>query len=213
MRHSLFALLILSAACACPHPGVTVSVPAPEAGRVRAAAVAAAPVGKVQPVAVGVTNGGAATLRLDVRQVYAHTARDERVAPLAPGEAARLAGGQRMPGAVRGGAVGAVTGGLLGATGGLISGAIQGGVGLAVAAGSAVGAFFGAITGALHGGGSAPDVGGFEDRALHDATLASSFSATGYVYYPRGAYRTLEVLLIDERGRVEKVDTPIDTPR
>lgn len=185
-------------------------IPAAEPGRVRASAVAAASVGSVQPVAVAVTNGQAAVLHLDARQVYGHADGEARSAPLPPAEAARLAGGRRMPGAIRGGVTGAATGGLLGAAGGAISGAIQGGIGLAVAAGSAVGAFFGAVTGVLGGGGATPDVAGFEDRALHDAALASGFSATGYVYYPLGSYHSLEMLLTNDTGQVERIEIPID---
>jgi hypothetical protein len=187
-----------------------VPLPAAEPGRIQAAAVAAVPVGAVQPVAVAMTNGRTVALRLEARQVYAHAAEDGRTAPLPPGEAARLAGGRRVPGAVRGGVVGAASGGALGAAGGAISGAIQGGVGLATAAGAAVGAFFGAVAGVLGGGRATPDVAGFTDRALQDATLAPGFSATGYVYYPAGTYRMLEILLTDDAGAVEWTEVTID---
>ncbi len=203
-------LVVLTAACATRSPAPTVPVPTPEAGRVRAAAAAAAPVGQIQPIALAVTNGRPTPVQLDARQVYAHAGVD-RVAPQPPAEAARLAGGERLPGAVRAGAVGAVTGGVLGAVGGAIAGAIQGGIGLAVAAGSAVGAFFGAVAGVFSGGGSAPDIEGFEDRALHDATLAEGFSATGYVYYPAGTYDTLEILLRDDAGQVDRLTIPVAT--
>jgi len=202
--------------CATRRSEPTLVVPAPESGRVRAVATAAAPIGRgassVLPVAVAVTNGEREPLVLDRRQIYVHHDGD-RVAPLAPAEAARRAGGRSAPRALEHGAVGAITGGLLGAAGGAIAGAIQGGIGLATAAGSAVGAFFGAIGGLLHGGGSTPDVAGFEDRALHDATLAPGMSASGYVYYPAGDYRTLEVLLRDPRAGVEPVIVPIEHER
>jgi hypothetical protein len=189
-----------------------VPIPAAEPGQVRASAVAAASVGSVQAIAVAVTNGQAAPVHLDGRQVYGHADGEGRTAPLPPPEAARLAGGRRVPGALRAGVTGAATGGLLGAAGGAISGAILGGVGLATAAGSAVGAFFGAVAGIFGGGATAPDVEGFEDRALHDAVLAPGFSATGYVYYPRASYRSLEMLLTDDAGQVERIDIPIDAP-
>jgi len=180
---------------------------------VRAVAVAAPPLGHgaagVQPIAVAVTNGRRDPLRLDPRQVYAH--RDvDRVAPLPPAEAARRSGGRSAPRALERGAVGAVSGGLLGAAGGAISGAIQGGVALATAAGSAVGAFFGALGGVLYGGSRTADVAGFEERGLRDTALAPGFSARGYVYYPPGDYRTLELLLASPGGAVEPVVVPIE---
>jgi len=206
---SAFLTLALLLGCAARHPEPTLAVPAPESGRVRAVGIVAPPVGDgVQPIVVAVTNGRSEPLRLDARQVYAHLDGD-RIPPLPPAEAARRSGGRSAPHALQSGAVGAVTGGLLGAAGGAIAGAIQGGVALATAAGSAVGAFFGAIGGVIHGGGRTADVAGFEERALHATTLAPGFSASGYVYYPRGDYRTLEVLLTDERGGVEPVVVPV----
>jgi hypothetical protein len=201
-------LLLALVACARHVPVPVAPIPTAAAGEVRASAVAGDAIGSVEPIAIAVTNGRATSVRLDVRQVYAH-ADDGRTAPLPPPEAARLAGGRRMPAALRGGATGAATGGVLGAIGGAISGAITGGIGLAVAAGSAVGAFFGAIGGALGAGTEAPDVAGFDDRALHDTTLAPGFSANGCVYYPRGAYRSVELLLTDDAGRVERLEVPI----
>jgi hypothetical protein len=208
-RAAAVAVLFAVAACARHAPAPIAPIPAAAAGEVRASAVAGEAVGSVQPIAIALTNGRATAVRLDVRQVYAHGDGDERTAPLPPPEAARLAGGHRMSGALRGGATGAATGTVLGAIGGAISGAITGGIGLAVAAGSAVGAFFGAIGGALGGGTTAPDVAGFEDRALPDATLAPGFSASGCVYYPLGAYRSVELLLTDDAGRVERLEVPI----
>lgn len=210
MRLTALGLAVLTA-CAMHRPVAPLAVPTPLAGRVSAVAATRDPVGDVRPVAVAVTNGLDETLRLDARQISAHGPDDVRVAPLPPAEAARRAGGHRPSGAVRQGAVGAATGGLLGAIGGAISGAILGGVDLAAAAGGAVGAFFGAITGLTHGGGE-PDIAGFEDRALHDATLARGFSADGLVYCPRGAWRSLEILLVNERGEAEAVQVPIDEP-
>ena len=169
------------------------------------------PVGSVLPIAVAVTNGRETTMRLDARQIYAHVDGDERTAPVTPGEAARMAGGRSAPGPAKRVAVGAATGSVLGAAGGAISGAIQGGIGLATAAGSAVGAFFGILGGVLSGGQSAPDTAGFEDRALRDTTMTPQFSASGYVYFPPGAYRTLEILLTDDAGQVETIMVPIET--
>jgi hypothetical protein len=104
-------------------------VPEAEGGRVGVRAIAADPLDPVQPVTVAVTNGLSDSVRIDPRQVFAIGATGERIAPLPPGEAARLAKGHGLPGSLGGAGKGAVTGGILGAVGGAISGAIQGGMG------------------------------------------------------------------------------------
>jgi hypothetical protein len=190
--------------CTARRPPTTVALPPAATGEVSAAAMAVEPLGEVRPIAVALTNGHTDLRQLDARQVFAQPADGARVAPLAPSEAARRAGGRTVPGDVRRGATGAVKGGVISALGGLISGAIQGGIGAASAVGAAVGAAVGGVTGAL-GGGSGPDVAGFEDRALPSMTLAPGFSATGWVYYPPGDYQTLDILLLDEHGEVETV--------
>jgi len=210
----MVVLVAALAGCAARQPP-TVPVPSVEDGRVSLAARAVAPTGTVQPVAIGVTNGRAEPLALDPRQLYALDDAGKRVAPVPPAEAARRAGGRHLPGAVRGGAVGVVTGGVFGAIGGLIAGAIRGGIGAAVATGSAVGATLGAITGVVGGRArGAPDVAGFTDRALPSTTLAPGLSATGYVYYPAGTYRTLELLIADEHGGAPlRTRAPIEAAR
>jgi hypothetical protein len=211
---SLLIALALVAGCATHRPP-PLPVPAAEPGRITAAARAVPPAGGVQPVAVALTNGGPEPLSVDRRQVYALDEREARFAPLPPAEAARQAGGKRLPGAVRRGAVGAATGGVFGALGGVIAGAIQGGIGAAVAVGSAVGAAVGAVAGVLGGGGeSAPDVAGFEDRALHATTLAPGLSTEGYVYYPTGRYTMLELVFASkEGGEARRERVPIEPAR
>jgi hypothetical protein len=211
MKTILAFLLLLAAGCAAKHPGATVAIPSPETGQVRAAATAGERLDEVLPVAVAVTNGLDRAVRLDARQVYA-LAGETRIPPLPAAEAARRAGGKTVPGRLKSGAKGAAAGGVLGSIGGAISGAIQGGVGLATAAGAAVGGTLGAIGGVIAGG-EPPDVAGFEDRALHDAELAPTYSASGYLYYPNGTYWYLEMLLAGENGDVQRVVVPIEPAR
>jgi hypothetical protein len=200
--------LLLVAACATEQAAVTLPMPTPERGQMSIVAKVLEPLGDVQPIAVAMTNGRAGTVRLDPTQAFARGASEARTAPFPPGEAARQAGGQTLPGAVKEGAIGAARGGAMGAIGSalsdLILGAVSGGIGLGAAAGAAVGGLFGAISGASSGGGT-PDVAGFEERALHAAVLAPTFSATGYLYYPPGDYQTLEILLVGDDGVVEPV--------
>jgi len=202
--------LVLLAGCAAQRP-VTVAIPPLDRGVLVTAARSVDPVGDVQPIAVAMTNGQDGTLRFDATQAYAHDAGGGRVAPLPPGEAARRAGGRSLPGSVEGAAAGAARGGVMGGLGsainGLVMGAVAGGVGVASAAGAAVGAVMGAVTGASSAG--AADVAGFEDRALKSTPLAPTFSATGYLYYPRAPYGSLEILLTHEDGQVEAVTVPL----
>ena len=51
----------------------------------------------------------------------------------------------------------------------------------------------------------------YEDRALHDTTMPPQFSASGYVYFPARAYRSVEILLTDDAGQVETIMTPLET--
>ncbi|HYV56765.1 MAG TPA: hypothetical protein VE911_04430 [Candidatus Nitrosopolaris sp.] len=208
MRALVLALAL--AGCAARHAAPTLTAPAPETGRVLVVATGAPRVGSAQPIAVAITNGTDEALRVDPRQVYTTSGTGDRIAPLPPAEAARRAGGRHLPGAVRGGAIGAASGGVLGAIGGAIVGAIQGGIGLAVAAGSAAGATIGAISGVI-GGSRRPavDVAGFEAQALPAMTLEKGFSAAGYVYYPAGTYRTLEVLLAETSGAARREQVAI----
>jgi hypothetical protein len=197
-------MVALAAGCASRSAPV-VAVP-PASGKLAVAAMAGDQMDEVQPVAVAVTNGGSTAVPLDARQVFAVMPAGERVAPLPPADAARRAGGARLPGAVTAGAKGAVGGGLLGAIGGAIAGAIQGGISGAVAAGAAVGAALGTITGVLTGGREQPDVAGFTERALRDSTLAPGTSATGWVYYPAATYDAIEVVVPGgSRPMVERV--------
>jgi len=189
--------------CAARHQAPPLAVPDIETGKAGVRAIAAESLGPVRPVAIAVTNGLGGSIRVDDRQVYAIGASGERIAPLPPGEAARLAKGRGLPGSLGGAGKGAVTGGVLGAVGGAISGAIQGGIGAAVAAGAAVGVALGAITGAIGGGQPPPDVTGFAERGLPSGSLAPGLSSAGYVYYPEGSYETVELLLTeDPSGRV-----------
>jgi hypothetical protein len=86
---ALVVAAALLAGCAAKHQAPPLAVPELESGKVALRAVAARPIGPVQPVAVAVTNGLAESIRVDARQAYATNSAGERIAPLPPGEAAR----------------------------------------------------------------------------------------------------------------------------
>src|SRR5262245_10235031 len=181
MRQTL-ALLVVVAACTHERAAVKLPVSMPERGEVGVVTQVIEPLGDVQPIAIAITNGHDEAVRIDPAQAFAHASGAGRTASLPPGEAARQAGGHTLPGAISEGAAGAARGGAMGAIGsavnGVILGAVSGGVGIATAAGAAVGGVAGAISGAS-GTAQPADVQGFEERALHETSLAPTFSATG----------------------------------
>lgn len=212
MRHLLLGMALLVAGCSA-RSTPRIAAPAPEPDRVQAVAEAAPRTGGVQPVALAVSSGVPAPLRLDPTQVYAHLGDgdDARVAPLPPSEAARLAGGADAPGRLTQAAKSTVVGSAVGAASGAVWGAIfSGAAGAGAAAGAAAGAVGGVLGGLIFGGGSGPDVGGFTDRGLPASTLEQGMSQTGYVYFPAGAtYQTLEVVLGKGDGTSERVLVPV----
>ena len=213
MRHLVLAAAVLAAGCST-QSAPRLTAPSPETDRVQAVAEAAPRAGGVQPVALAVSSGVPAPLRLDPTQVYAHLGDgdDARVMPLPPSEAARLAGGADAPGRLTSAAKGTVVGGAVGAASGAVWGAIfSGAAGAGAAAGAAAGAVGGLLSGVIFGGGgSSADVAGFTDRGLPAATLEQGMSQTGYVYFPAGAaYQTLEVLLGKGDGTSERLLVPV----
>lgn len=205
---SLAGVLVL-AACGARTPVPRLTVPTPIASALTVSAAAAGPIGGVQPVEIAITNGRPITLRLETRQIFALGEDEQRVAPLVPAEAARRAGGRRLP-AARYAAIEVAKGSVLGAASGAIWGGITGGsVGLSTAGGSAVGALGGLVGSLFAGAWPTPDVAGFDGLALRDASLAQGFSAGGFVYYPQGEYHTLELLVADAAGAIERLRVPI----
>src|SRR5262249_48706756 len=128
-----------------------------------------------------------------------------RVAPLTPAEAAHRALGERLPSAARSSAMGAAEGGLRGAATGAVTGGGTGG---------AIGAAVGAISGVFRGTqDEAPDVAGFEDRALPATSLRPGVSAVGLVYFPAGDYSQLEVVLLGEHDVLRTIVVIAPEPR
>ena len=117
---AVVAVIVLSG-CSATHKAPAPAVPQVEAGKASVRAIGAVSLGPVQPVAGAVTNGLAESIRVDGRQAFALTESGDRIAPLPPREATRLARGRGVPGSRNG--AGAVTGGMLGAMRGAISGA------------------------------------------------------------------------------------------
>jgi hypothetical protein len=186
-----------------------------------AVSVAAAPtVGEVTPVYVSVANGTDAPRSVVPSQIFALNDAGERVAPLPPGEAARQAGGSKeLEGAVKSAAVSGVGGAAVGAAAGAVAGAAGSGAGWwgfgSPASGALIGSAFGGGWGIIRGaekGQSRADQQAnqqLEAVSLKPEEVRKDFTVSGYVYFPKGQYNQVEMLLVDrETGDTQVVREP-----
>lgn len=194
-------------------------VATPQPGQLNVMTQPSPPIGDVQPVYVSVANGSDIPRSIVPSQIFALDDSGSRVAPLPPGEAAREAGGSgELKAALTSGAVGGVAAGALGA-------------GLGAAIGSVVngfsgfsGAASGAIIGAAAGGGSGIISGvqngatkadaqanaQLQALALQGGEVRHDFTQSGYVFFPKGSYREVEFLLVNqETGDTEVMREPL----
>jgi hypothetical protein len=187
-------------------------VATPESGHVNVVAEPAPAVGDVMPVYVSVANGTDVPRSVVPSQVFALNAMGERIAPLPPGEAARQAGGAGelkaalASAAVSGGLGGAVGGGLGAAAGAAFGSAASGSI-----IGAAIGGAEGIFRGATKGQSAADRQANQQIRALalRRAKVYKGFTESGYVFFPKGDYASIETVLVnDETGDTEDVRTP-----
>ena len=195
-------------------------VATPEQGRVAISVAAAPTVGEVTPVYVSVANGTDDTRAVVPSQVFALNDAGERVAPLPPGEAARQAGSAKeLEGAVKSGAVSGVGGAALGAAAGAIAGTAGhsagwfgfGSPGAGALVGTAFGGAYGVFSGAELGQSKADQQANqqLEALSLKSEEVRTNFTVSGYVFFPKGQYDQVEMLLVDrETGDTEVVREP-----
>src|SRR5579875_2202349 len=167
------------------------AVPTPIEGQFSVVTEAQAPVGNLIPVYVAVANGTDEGRTIHPSQVFALNAYGERIAPVPPIEAAREAGGaQKLKAALASGAVGAAVGAL--------AGLAAGGVGPGAAVGGAVGVAQGALWSAPMGQAEAQNQANaqIQGLALNDAEVRKDFTVSGYVFFPKGSYRELQLLVV-----------------
>jgi hypothetical protein len=187
-------------------------VATPRAGEVSIAAKPGDAIGDVQPVYVSIANGTDTPRSVVPSQIFALDSSGNRIAPLPPGEAARQAGnsGELKAALLSGatsGALGAGLGAGLGAIAGSLihSGAVGAGVGAAIAGGEA------GLEGVAAG---APKADQQADRqlsslALQPGEVRRNFTASGYVFFPKGTYQQLQMVLVDgESGDTQVVNQP-----
>src|SRR5580693_5460380 len=177
-------------------------------------------VGEVTPVYVSVANGTNDTRSVVPSQVFALNDAGERVAPLPPGEAARQAGSAKeLEGAVKSGAVSGVGGAALGAAAGAIAGTAGrsagwfgfGSPGAGALVGTAFGGAYGVFSGAEKGQSKADQQANqqIEALSLKPEEVRKDFTVSGYVFFPKGQYDQVEMLLVDrETGDTQIVREP-----
>jgi len=195
-------------------------VATPEQGRIAISVAAAPTVGEVTPVYVSVANGTNDTRSVVPSQVFALNDAGERVAPLPPGEAARQAGSAKeLEGAVKSGAVSGVGGAAVGAAAGAIAGAAGsssgwfgfGSPGAGALVGTAFGGAYGVFSGVEKGQSRADQQASqqLEAVSLKPEEVRTNFTVSGYVFFPKGQYDQVEMLLVDrETGDTEIVREP-----
>jgi hypothetical protein len=208
-------LAITISACAIAKPPIQETsqvVATPVQGELTVAAIKAPTVGEVTPVKVSVANGTDITRSVIPSQIFAISSSGQRVAPLPPGEAARQAGNAgELKAAITSGAVSGVAGGALGAGLGAAVGAVTGGIGPGAIIGAATGAGWGMFEGASRGQDRSDSQANAQlnSLALPQEDVAHNFTVSGYVFFPKGDYQQLQVLMINrETGDTEEVTRP-----
>jgi len=195
-------------------------VATPQSGELVISVQAGQSVGEVVPVYVSVANGTDNTRSLVPSQVFAVNEVGERVAPLPPDEAARQAGNAKeLQGAMQSGAISGVGGSALGAAAGAIAGAggnSGGGWGFSSPSsgalfGTAFGGAWGVFSGAPAGQGKADQQANQQIAALslRPEDVRHEFVVSGYVFFPKGSYQQVELMLIDrENGETQTIREP-----
>jgi hypothetical protein len=187
-------------------------VATPEPGQVSVAMQPANTIGDVQPVYVSIANGTDVPRAVVPSQIFALDAQGQRIAPLPPGEAAREAGGagELKAALASGAASGAITG-ALGAGIGAIAGSLIHSGATGAALGGAIGGGEGMLQGAFAGPGKADQqaTAQLTALALQSGDVRNNFTVSGYVFFPKGDYQQIQLLLVDnESGNTEVIERP-----
>jgi len=208
-------MLVCLAGCAVAEPPIKATpqvVATPQNGQLTTSMQAGKTIGDVEPVYVSVANGTDEPRAIVPSQIFAINDVGERVAPLSPGEAARQAGGAgELKAALSSAAVSGVAAGAVGAGLGALAGAGLSGWGTGALVGTAVGAGSGMLSGATQGQTKADlqATEQLEGVALQEEDVRRNFTVSGYVFFPKGTYRELEMVLVNhETGDTESIREP-----
>jgi hypothetical protein len=214
-RFAIAVLAMSIAGCAVAKPPIQQTsqvVATPVQGELSVATDKKPSVGDVTPVNISIANGTDITRSVIPSQIFAINESGQRVAPLPPGEAARQAGNAgELRAAIASGAVSGAAGGALGAGLGAAVGAVTGGIGPGAIIGAATGAGWGMFSGAERGQDRSDGQANAQlsSLALHQEDVAHNFTVSGYVFFPKGDYQQIQVLMINrETGDTEEVTRP-----
>jgi hypothetical protein len=187
-------------------------VATPQNGQLTTSVQAHEAIGDVEPVYVSVANGTDEPRAIVPSQIFAINDVGERIAPLPPGEAARQAGGAgELKAALSSAAVSGVAAGAVGAGLGAIAGLGLSGAGTGALVGTAIGAGSGMLSGATQGQAKADAQASaqLQGVALQEEDVRRNFTVSGYVFFPKGTYREVEMVLVNhETGDTESIREP-----
>jgi len=187
-------------------------VAAPEPGQLSLAMQPASTIGDVQPVYISIANGTDIPRAVVPSQIFALDDQGQRIAPLPPGEAARQAGGAgELKSALASAAASGAIAGALGAGVGAIAGSFIHSGATGAALGGAIGGGTGALQGAFAGPGKADTQANEQITALalQNENVRNNFTVSGYVFFPKGDYKQIQLLLVDnESGNTEIIERP-----
>jgi hypothetical protein len=213
-----FAILVLcGTAIGCgiasaPLKDTPIVAASPKPGELSIASEARPPVGSIVPVYISVANGTDIPRAIVPSQVFALDENGQRIAPLPAGEAAREAGGTgQLKAALTSAAVSGIGAGAVGAALGAAAGAAVGYAGPGAAIGSAYGGGEGILRGAERGQDEAKGQANqqISALALQGGEVRKDFTVGGYVFFPKGTYREIELLLVNsETGNTETIKEP-----
>jgi len=208
-------LSIVAAGCAlgsAPLKDTPKVVATPEPGHLSVAMQPANTIGDVQPVYVSIANGTDTSRAIVPSQIFALDEQGQRIAPIPPGEAAREAGGAgELKAALTSGTVSGALAGALGAGVGAVAGSFLHSGAAGAALGGAVGGGAGTFQGALAGPNKADRQATEQINALalEKGDVNNDFTVSGYVFFPKGDYKQLQLLMVDnESGNTEVIERP-----
>ncbi len=188
-------------------------VATPASGQLTVSSEPGKPIGDVLPVYVSIANGTSSPRAIVPSQIFALNDAGSRVAPLPPAEAAREAGGA---GELRAALLSAGASGLVEGAIGAGIGAIAGSLLHSGATGAALGGAIGGGSGALQGATAGPAKADAQAStqltalALPAQDVRRDFTVSGYVFFPKGDYKRIQMLLVDdETGDTEVINQPL----
>jgi hypothetical protein len=188
-------------------------VTTPASGQLTISSESSKPIGDVLPVYVSIANGTDSPHAVVPTQIFAVNEAGSRIAPLPPAEAARQAGGA---GELRAALLSAGTSGLIEGALGAGVGAIAGSLLHSGATGTAIGGAIGGGSGVVNGAMAGPAKADAQATtqltalALPAQDVRRDFTVSGYVFFPKGDYKHIQMLLVDdETGDTEVINQPL----